>query len=238
MAAIFFVFFQEGGTKIDIPNCVAGSVMTIITFFGQIMVFIVVAKDPRLRTPGNYFILSLAIADFLISIISMPVWTIFASIGYWPVSQVRFVHTQGGSCRFLAKVKVNVPLPFSGSNFPSFFDGGTKCGLWISFVVVSQTREITFKTANFCLLCIFQFWCDIWNVCDYVLCCVSIYTILFISVDRYLSLKYPLKYQVSHLLSFSTNQVRQEFLCEEVTGEMKNQIEMFQKHARAMGSSE
>ena len=42
----------------------------------------------------------------------------------------------------------------------------------------------------------FQFWCDIWNVCDYVLCGVSFYTILFISVDRYLSLKYPLTYQV------------------------------------------
>ena len=67
--------------------------MTIITFFGQIMVFIVVAKDPRLRSPGNYFIVSLATADFLISIVSMPVWTIYSAIGYWPVSQVNmFCH--------------------------------------------------------------------------------------------------------------------------------------------------
>ena len=62
--------------------------MTLITFFGQIMVFIVVAKDPRLRTPSSYFIVSLATADFLISIISMPVWTMYSTIGYWPVSQV------------------------------------------------------------------------------------------------------------------------------------------------------
>ena len=79
---------DDGGGNIDIINCVSGTIMTIITFFGQIMVFIVVAKDPRLRSPGNYFIVSLATADFLISIVSMPVWTIYSAIGYWPVSQV------------------------------------------------------------------------------------------------------------------------------------------------------
>ena len=61
----------------SLTNLIAGTLMTLITFFGQILVFIVVSKDARLRTPSNYFIVSLALADFLISIISMPVWTIY-----------------------------------------------------------------------------------------------------------------------------------------------------------------
>ena len=79
---------QKDGQSANVLNCTAGTLMTLITFFGQIMVFIVVAKDPRLRTPSSYFIVSLATADFLISIISMPVWTVYSTIGYWPVSQV------------------------------------------------------------------------------------------------------------------------------------------------------
>ena len=80
---------EKGGrTNIDVINLVSGMVLTVLTFFGQIMVFIVVAKDPRLQSPGNHFIVSLATADFLISIISMPVWTMYSTIGYWPLSQV------------------------------------------------------------------------------------------------------------------------------------------------------
>lgn len=110
-----------------IINGVCGSIMSLVTFFGQVMVFVVVSRDARLRTPGNFYIISLAIADMLISIMSMPVWTIYSMLEYWPVSQG---------------------------------------------------------------------WCDLWNIVDYVLCTVSIYTILFISVDRYLSLRYPLSYSL------------------------------------------
>ena len=46
-----------------------------------------------------------------------------------------------------------------------------------------------------------QFLCDLWNMFDYILCTVSVYTILFISIDRYLSLKHPLSYQVTILNS-------------------------------------
>ena len=86
--------------------------MTLITFFGQIMVFIVVFKDPRLRTPGSYFIVSLATADFLISIISMPVWTIYSTIGYWPVSQVSHLSFFSFFKKFLADT-----CPFLGGHW-------------------------------------------------------------------------------------------------------------------------
>ena len=110
-----------------ILNGIFGSLMTLVTFAGQIIVFLVVSRDPRLRTPSNYFIISLAIADFSISIVSMPTWTVYSTLHRWPFSQAL---------------------------------------------------------------------CDLWNVLDYILCMVSIYTILFMSIDRYLSLKYPFTYRL------------------------------------------
>lgn len=38
--------------------------------------------------------------------------------------------------------------------------------------------------------------CDIWNSLDYAFCVTSIYTILVISLDRLVSLTYPLHYRV------------------------------------------
>ena len=56
-------------------NLTIGTLMTLTTFAGQILVFVVVANDVRLRDASSYYISSLAVADLLISIISMPVST-------------------------------------------------------------------------------------------------------------------------------------------------------------------
>ena len=110
-----------------ILNAVFGSLVTLATFIGQVIVITVVSRDKRLRTPRNYFFISLATADLLICIISMPTWTMYCTLGYWPWSLTT---------------------------------------------------------------------CDVWNTLDYVLCVVSIYTILFMSADRYLSLRFPFTYRV------------------------------------------
>ena len=47
-----------------------------------------------------------------------------------------------------------------------------------------------------------QVFCDIWNILDTVLCNVTLYTVLFITCDRYLALKYPLTYRVTRTSSF------------------------------------
>ena len=50
--------------------------LTFIWFgalFGNILLFVVVAKSPRLQTKGNVFILNLAAADLLVSVISLPI---------------------------------------------------------------------------------------------------------------------------------------------------------------------
>ena len=62
--------------------------MTAMTLCGQSLVFLIVYYDKRLQTPTNYYIISLACADFLISILSMPVWTVFTTLNYWPFSQL------------------------------------------------------------------------------------------------------------------------------------------------------
>ena len=72
---------QETGISLILIPLICGITMTVLTFFGQIIVFIVTWNDVRLRRPHNYYIVSLALADFLISVISMPIWTIYSALG-------------------------------------------------------------------------------------------------------------------------------------------------------------
>ena len=73
---------------INITNAVIGSSITVLTLSGQVLVFIIISKDSRLQTPNNYYVISLTLADLLLSILSMPVWTIFTTLNYWPFSQL------------------------------------------------------------------------------------------------------------------------------------------------------
>lgn len=40
--------------------------------------------DKQLQTISNYFLFSLAIADFAIGLVSMPLFTVHVIMGYWP----------------------------------------------------------------------------------------------------------------------------------------------------------
>ena len=119
---------QTEDRNIDVVNAMVGTSMTIVTFAEQLLVFFVFYSDKGLQTPNYFYIISLALADFLLSIISLPVWTIFTTIDYWPVSQLL---------------------------------------------------------------------CDIWSSADHFLTFISMHTIVFVSVERYRSVKYPLRYMVS-----------------------------------------
>ena len=65
--------FEEHNSDIIIANAIVGSVMTIVTFCGQLLVFIIIYNDKRLQTLNNYYVISLASADLLIALISIPV---------------------------------------------------------------------------------------------------------------------------------------------------------------------
>ena len=72
---------------VSVTSAIIGSTMTIVTMMGQILVFLVIYSDKRLQTPSNLYVISLASADFVISLLSMPVWTVTTTLNCWPLSQ-------------------------------------------------------------------------------------------------------------------------------------------------------
>lgn len=60
-------------------------VLSLSTVVGNSMVMISFKIDKQLQTISNYFLFSLAVADFAVGLISMPLYTMFTVYGYWPL---------------------------------------------------------------------------------------------------------------------------------------------------------
>lgn len=71
-------------TQIIIVAIIA-TLASVATVLGNIMVMISFKIDKQLQTISNYFLFSLAIADFAIGLISMPLFTVTTLLGYWPL---------------------------------------------------------------------------------------------------------------------------------------------------------
>ncbi|XP_060523859.1 muscarinic acetylcholine receptor DM1 [Cylas formicarius] len=71
-------------TEVVLIGTVAG-ILSLVTVVGNIMVMISFKIDKQLQTISNYFLFSLAVADFAIGLISMPLFTISTLLGYWPL---------------------------------------------------------------------------------------------------------------------------------------------------------
>ncbi|XP_012280154.1 muscarinic acetylcholine receptor DM1 [Orussus abietinus] len=64
---------------------VVATVLSLATVVGNSMVMISFKIDKQLQTISNYFLFSLAVADFAIGLISMPLFTVYTVLGYWPL---------------------------------------------------------------------------------------------------------------------------------------------------------
>lgn len=62
----------------------AGSILSLLTTVGNLLVLISFRINKQLRTVTNYFLLSLAIADFTIGCFSMPIFFTFFEQDRWP----------------------------------------------------------------------------------------------------------------------------------------------------------
>ena len=72
----------ENYTRTEYGNALFLSLTTVV---GNIMVMISFKIDKQLQTISNYFLFSLAVADFAIGLISMPLFTVYTVLGYWPL---------------------------------------------------------------------------------------------------------------------------------------------------------
>ncbi|XP_064112330.1 muscarinic acetylcholine receptor DM1-like isoform X1 [Macrobrachium nipponense] len=59
--------------------------LSIATLLGNLMVMISFKIDKQLQTISNYFLFSLAVADITIGLVSMPFFTLYTLLGYWPL---------------------------------------------------------------------------------------------------------------------------------------------------------
>ena len=57
--------------------------LSLLTVAGNVMVMISFKIDKQLQTISNYFLFSLAVADFAIGLISMPLFTVYILAGRW-----------------------------------------------------------------------------------------------------------------------------------------------------------
>lgn len=80
---------EDTGTSIGsgqiIGIAIVSGFASIFTVFGNILVIVAFFRERRLRVISNYFVMSMAIADVLIGMFSMPIYTMYLLLGEWPL---------------------------------------------------------------------------------------------------------------------------------------------------------
>ncbi len=64
------------------------TVLAVLTAGGNLLVMVSFKMDTQLQTVSNYFLLSLAVADFFIGLFSMPLYTVYLLLDRWPLGSI------------------------------------------------------------------------------------------------------------------------------------------------------
>lgn len=133
---------------------VSGTILTLLTTVGNLLVLISFRINKQLRTVTNYFLLSLAVADFTIGIFSMPIFFTFFEQDRWPFGT------------FLCDVWLSVDYTMSNASVANL--------LLICFDrYFSITRPLTYrskrtpKRASIMIGCAWAISCLIWTPVGY-----------------------------------------------------------------------
>jgi len=63
------------------------ALLAVATAGGNLLVIAAFKVDSQLQRVSNYFLLSLAVADFAIGAVSMPLFTLYLLLGRWPLGK-------------------------------------------------------------------------------------------------------------------------------------------------------
>ncbi|XP_072027788.1 LOW QUALITY PROTEIN: muscarinic acetylcholine receptor DM1-like [Amphiura filiformis] len=67
---------------------VVSTLVSFITVVGNICVFYIIYTDKRLLTYTNYYILALSVSDIVAGGFTMPLYSVYWILGYWPFSDM------------------------------------------------------------------------------------------------------------------------------------------------------
>ena len=75
---------EDRNTATVVSETAILSLVTILSLAGNLLVCVAVYKNPRLRCPSNYYIISLALSDILQALFTMPLSIVYLTAGRWP----------------------------------------------------------------------------------------------------------------------------------------------------------
>jgi hypothetical protein len=83
---------SEVTLRLSLPYTVLASVLigilVLLTVFGNVLVFATFAVTRKLQTFSNYLVLNLAVADFLVGVVSTPFYSLDVLLGGWHLGRV------------------------------------------------------------------------------------------------------------------------------------------------------
>ena len=75
---------EDRNTATVVSETAILSLVMILSLVGNLLVSFAVYRNPRLRCPSNYYIISLAVSDILQALCTMPLSVAFLATGGWP----------------------------------------------------------------------------------------------------------------------------------------------------------